>query len=70
MARQKVCKACSDPYVKEQIIVDNYIILINRCKCGWKLIDVKDKDGKSLKDIIDKSILEKMIKSKASNLKI
>jgi len=70
MARQKICKTCSSPYIKEQINAENYIILISRCKCGWNLIDVKDTDGKSLKDLIDKKILEKMIKSKASNLKI
>ncbi|MCX7991585.1 MAG: hypothetical protein N2999_06095 [Proteobacteria bacterium] len=70
MTRQKTCKTCGNTFIKEQITADNYIITINRCKCGWKLIDVKDQDGKSLKDLIDKGILEKMIKSKASNLKI
>lgn len=70
MARQKICKSCSGSFNREHISIDDYIIMIDRCKCGWKLIDVKDREGKSLKDLIDKSVLEKMIKSKASNLKI
>lgn len=69
MARQKKCDLCNTPYLREKHSIENYIITIDRCKCGWKLFDVKDTEGKSLKDVLEKEVLERMLKSKASSLK-
>jgi len=70
MRKNKTCKVCGSPFIKENHLMDEYNIVINRCKCGWKLVDVLDKDGNSLIEVIDKKIVEKMLKSKASSLKI
>jgi len=68
MSGNKTCKKCKTPYKKEEHKIKNYNIIISRCKCGWKLVDVIDDDGNSLKEIIDREIIEKMIKSKVSHI--
>jgi hypothetical protein len=70
MRKNKTCKKCGDFPIKEEHKFKDYTIIILRCKCNWKLFDVIDKDGNSLKDIIDKEILEKMIRSKVSNINL
>jgi hypothetical protein len=68
MRGRKTCKKCETPYKKEEHKIENYNIIITRCKCGWKLVDVIDDEGHSLKEIIDRETIERMIKSKASNI--
>lgn len=70
MPKQKKCKKCNSSFTREEHKVDNYSIIINRCKCGWELIDVLDDSNLSLIDSIDKKVIEKMLKSAASNIKL
>ncbi len=70
MKKAKICKTCGSPFIKESHVVENYNIIISRCKCGWKLIDVLGADGNSLIEVLDKKLVERMLKSKASSFKI
>lgn len=70
MGKNKTCKKCGSFLTKEEHKIKNYNIIISRCKCNWKLIDVMDEEGNSLKDIIDREVLEKMIRSKVSNINL
>jgi len=70
MPKQKKCKKCNSPFTREEHKIDNYNIIINRCKCGWVLVDVLDDSNFSLMNTIDKKVIEKMLKSAASTIKL
>lgn len=70
MSKHKKCKKCSSFFVRENHRVDNYNIIIDRCKCGWLLVDVFDSENVSLLNSIDKKVIEKMLKSSASAIKL
>ncbi|GAB4433850.1 MAG: hypothetical protein OHK0040_04610 [bacterium] len=69
MQKHKKCKKCKSPFNREEHKIDNYNIIIDRCKCGWVLVDVLDSSNFSLINTIDKKIIEKMLKSAASTVK-
>lgn len=66
----KTCKKCNSLFNQEEHKIENYNIIILKCKCNWKLVDVIDNDGNSLKEILDRKIIEKMLRSKFSNIKL
>ncbi|MCX7770645.1 MAG: hypothetical protein N2202_06130 [Proteobacteria bacterium] len=70
MGKNKTCKKCGESIIKEEHKIKNYNIIIARCKCNWKLIDVLDESGSSLKDFIGRDVLEKMLRSKVSNINL
>ncbi len=70
MGKNKTCKKCGNSFIKEEHKIKNYTIIVYRCKCNWKLIDVIGEEGNSLKDIIDRDVLEKMLKSKVSSINL
>lgn len=70
MARPKKCKKCELPFSREEHKVGDYNIIIDRCKCGWTLVDVLDRSGASLKPMLGKKVIEQMLKSHASHIKL
>lgn len=70
MTKGKRCKKCRTPLKIEEHNFNDYIILIERCKCGWKLLDVKDETNRSLLESLPKDVIEKMLKSSSSKIKL
>lgn len=68
MAKIKRCKNCKSAISTDVHKIDNYTITISRCKCGWQLIDVIDNAGISLKTVLPKDVIERMLRSSASHL--
>lgn len=50
--------------------IDGYKIRYRECGCGWITIDVVSPEGQSVKDIIGLKVIEKMLHSGKSQVKI
>ena len=64
------CKKCNKIISYKIKAVDGYKIKYRVCNCGRRVTDVLSPEGQSIKDIISIPVLERMLHSENSKIKI